>query len=170
MTQEYVPSIEMIIDVYASARANAMQIQLSDEWNREHKRIVKQAMGTLAAHDAQIRAEALSHADDSTSDGYHTFAELYQYRMLYNAWAVRAWMQAGFRVIKSHKHYDGSPAFDGFIVQAELPTGQVSNHYSNKYWGLFDVYEVERADEWDRHTPQIAAQRLKDSLRQVSDE
>ena len=59
MTQEYTPSIETIIDVYASARANAMQIQLSDEWDREHKRIVKQAMGTLAAHDAQIRAEAL---------------------------------------------------------------------------------------------------------------
>ena len=58
MTQEYTPSIETIIDVYASARANAMQIQLSDEWDREHKRIVKQAMGTLAAHDAQIRAEA----------------------------------------------------------------------------------------------------------------
>ena len=63
MTQEYTPSIETIIDVYASARANAMQIQLSDEWDREHKRIVKQAMGTLAAHDAQIRADALRLTD-----------------------------------------------------------------------------------------------------------
>ena len=67
MTQEYTPSIEMIMDVYASARANAMQIQLSDEWNREHKRIVKQAMGTFAAHDAQIRAEALTLTDEETN-------------------------------------------------------------------------------------------------------
>jgi hypothetical protein len=108
--------------------------------------------------------------DGSISDGYHTFDELYEYRMLYHAWACKAWVQAGYRVIKSHKHHDGSPAFDGFIVQAELPAGQVSNHYDNQYWDLFDVYEVERADEWDGHTPRIAAQRLMDSLKQVSDE
>ena len=68
MTQEYTPSIETIIDVYVTDRVNAMQIQLSDEWARERKRIVKQAMGALAAHDAQIRAEAWDFANAKQTD------------------------------------------------------------------------------------------------------
>ena len=44
MTPEYIPSIETIIDIYATVRVNAMQIQLSDEWGRAQKSIVKQAI------------------------------------------------------------------------------------------------------------------------------
>ena len=43
---------------------------------------------------------------------------------------------------------------------ANLPTGQISNHYELKNWDLFQIPEKEIADEWDGHTPQEAAERL----------
>ncbi len=94
------------------------------------------------------------------SDGYHTFNELYYYRMLYNAaffnMLPKEWVH------KSKKHHDGEDCFGGgwFIVMANLPTGQVSNHYELKNWDLFQIPEKEVADKWDGHTPQEAADRL----------
>lgn len=98
------------------------------------------------------------------SDGYHTFNELYRYRMLYNA--------AFFNLLpkelvhKSKKHHDGEECFGGgwFIVMANLPTGQISNHYELKDWDLFQIPEKDVADEWDGHTPQAAADRLNEYL------
>lgn len=100
------------------------------------------------------------------SDGYHTFNELYYYRMLYNAaffnLLPKEWVH------KSKRHYSGEECFGGgwFIVIANLPTGQVSNHYELKDWDLFKVPEKEFADEWDGHTPQEAAERIKNYLQQ----
>ena len=94
------------------------------------------------------------------SDGYHTFNELYYYRMLYNAaffnMLPKEWVH------KSKKHNDGEECFGGgwFIVMANLPTGQISNHYELKDWDLFQIPEKEVADKWDGHTPQEAADRL----------
>jgi hypothetical protein len=112
------------------------------------------------------------------SDGYHTFDELYYYRMLYNAaffnslafydnWADGSW-HVEYDVHKSKRHSDGEECFGGgwFIVMAELPTGQVSNHYEMKYWDLFHIPEKEKANVWDGHTPQDAAERLEKFLRQ----
>ena len=100
------------------------------------------------------------------SDGHHTFGELYEYRMLYNAHAAQGWHAAGIPVVKSYKHSDGEPCFGGgwFIVSAELPTGQVSNHYRDEHWDLFNIPAVEIAPEYDGHTPEIAAKRLRDSI------
>lgn len=100
------------------------------------------------------------------SDGYHTFNELYYYRMLYNAaffnLLPKEWVH------KSKRHHTGEECFGGgwFIVMANLPTGQVSNHYELKDWDLFKVPEKEFADEWDGHTPQEAAKRLYEHLQQ----
>ena len=98
------------------------------------------------------------------SDGYHTFNELYYYRMLYNAaffnLLPKEWVH------KSKRHHDGEECFGGgwFIVMANLPTGQISNHYELKDWELFQIPEKEVADEWDGHTPQKAAERLHEYL------
>ena len=98
------------------------------------------------------------------SDGYHTFDELYDYRMAYNAAAFNAWAAAGtVPVYKSWKHHDGEPCFDGnwFVVVAILPTGQITNHYPAKFWSSFRIPEVERAThEYDGHTPREALMRL----------
>lgn len=100
------------------------------------------------------------------SDGYHTFNELYYYRMLYNAAFFNLLPEEW--VHKSKRHHDGEECFGGgwFIVMANLPTGQISNHYELKYWDLFKVPEKEIADEWDGHTPQEAAERLYKYLQQ----
>lgn len=101
------------------------------------------------------------------SDGYHTFKELYRYRMLYNAafFNELAKIQK-IKVCKSHKHNNGELCFGGgwFIVMAELPTGQISNHYEDSDWDLFNVPELETAWKWDGHTPQEAATRLTNYL------
>lgn len=99
------------------------------------------------------------------SDGYHTFDELYEYRMLYNSHAATGWLAAGYPVVKSWRHSDGELCFGGgwFIVTAELPSGQVSNHYAAEHWKLFDVPEVDLPPKWDGHTPQDVARRLRDA-------
>lgn len=102
------------------------------------------------------------------SDGYHTFDELYHYRALYNAaFFNESKYHAGTGTHKSRFHSDGEPCFGGgwFIVMTYLPTGQISNHYEDKYWDLFQIEERIRADEWDGHTPKDVADRLEQYLR-----
>ena len=104
---------------------------------------------------------------DDVTDGYHTFKELYEYRMLYNAaFFNELTKQNLYDVHKSKRHSDGEKCFGGgwFIVMAELPTGQISNHYELKYWKLFNIPEKEKANKYDGHIPKIAAQRLKKYL------
>lgn len=103
----------------------------------------------------------------NVSDGYHTFNELYRYRMLYNAAFFNELAKGDVKVCKSHKHYDGEECFGGgwFIVMAELPTGQISNHYENRYWELFNIPELDTAWEWDEHTPNEAADRIESYLK-----
>lgn len=99
------------------------------------------------------------------SDGYHTFNELYRYRMLYNAAFFNALAKEGsIKMCKSRRHSDGEKCFgsdDWFIVMAILPTGQISNHYESKYWDLFNIPESEIAFEYDGHTPNEAADRIE---------
>jgi hypothetical protein len=101
------------------------------------------------------------------SDGYHTFNELYEYRLLYNASFFNELAKQNlYDVHKSKKHSDGDDCFGGgwFIVMAELPTGQVSNHYELKDWDLFQIPEKEKANKWDGHTPQDVAKRMREFL------
>src|SRR5690606_34175423 len=99
------------------------------------------------------------HVVEHEGDGYHTHAELYRYRMLYNVHASHGWLAAGIPVVKSWRHSSGEECFGGgwFIVTATLPSGQVSNHYPADDWPLFQIPEVDRAPEWDGHTPADAA-------------
>lgn len=114
--------------------------------------------------------EKLEYIEDkgNISDGYHTFNELYEYRLLYNASMFNELAKQGlYDVHKSRKHSDGAVPFgddNWFIVQAELPTGQISNHYEMKDWELFKVPEKEKANPYDGHTPQDVAKRLRDFL------
>ena len=98
------------------------------------------------------------------SDGYHTFNELYEYRMLYNAALFNEFAKQGlYDVHKSRKHSDGEYPFgdsNWFIVMAELPTGQISNHYEMKDWDKFQIPEKPLANKWDEHSPRDVADRL----------
>jgi hypothetical protein len=106
------------------------------------------------------------------SDGYHTFNELYEFRMLYNA----EWFNElarrhneygnGPYPVKSTRHGDGELCFGGgwFVVSVDLPSGQVTNHYQMKDWPLFQIDEVEKAPEWDGHSSQDVVKRLRTDL------
>jgi len=100
------------------------------------------------------------------NDGYHTFNELYEFRKVYNAALFNEWGKQGkYGVHKSTKHNDGEECFGGgwFIVVANLPTGQISNHYEMKDWDLFDIPWFSKAQwEFDGHTPQDVVTRLKE--------
>jgi hypothetical protein len=104
---------------------------------------------------------------DSVSDGYHTFDELYEFRKVYNAAFFNALAKEGkVQVLKSKKHSNGTVPFGGgwFIVQAELPSGQISNHYKIEDWNLFNIPEVELANEYDGHTSKDVVKRIKNYL------
>lgn len=128
---------------------------------------IKGACGDYSvAVDAVV---ALSEAGLLERDEHHTMQELYRYRMLYNAHAARGWAAAGIPVVKSMNHHDGEPVFGGgwFIVTAQLPTGQVSNHYREEDWDLFAIPDVWYPPAWDGHTPAQAEERLLESLGQL---
>ncbi len=94
-------------------------------------------------------------------------AELYHYRMLYNALALYGLGSLGCETGRSRRHHTGELCFDGefFIVWVHLPTGMVTNHYNledEKYFSFLVDYHT--APEWDGHTTQEAARRMEDQL------
>lgn len=96
--------------------------------------------------------------DGETSDGYHTFNELYHHRAVLFSVIVATF---GERAWKSKLHADGT-MYDGmFIVGIETPDGQATYHYDiDPYWNLFRCTELGRAPEWDGHTPNQAIERI----------
>lgn len=107
----------------------------------------------------ELRADATS----DTSDGFHTFNELYHHRavlfsVICNQNSDRAW--------KSRRHEDGT-MFEGmFIVGIDTREGQATYHYDMvPYWCMFNnVRELEKAPMWDGHTAEEALKRLLNGL------
>ncbi len=85
-----------------------------------------------------------------TSDGYHTFDELYYHRMMLFAVICN---QNRLISWKSWKHDDGTMYDDYFIVGIETDQGHYTYHYHKDYWKLFDVKELDFAPKWDGHKP-----------------
>jgi len=83
------------------------------------------------------------------SDGYHTYGELYNHRLVLfavicNKNYEKAW--------KSKLHDDGT-MFDGyFIVGITTKKGNFTYHYKIENWEMFNVDELEKAPKWDGHT------------------
>jgi uncharacterized protein (DUF488 family) len=103
---------------------------------------------------------------ENTSDGYHTFKDLYEFRKAYNVALFNEWGEhviPTYEVHKSWKHNNGELCFGGgwFIVVAILPSGQISNHYKAEDWDLFKIPEVEKAKYiFDGHTSKDVIERL----------
>ena len=94
----------------------------------------------------------------NTSDGYHTFNELYHHRAVLFSVIVRDHRELAW---KSMRHHDGT-MYDGmFIVGIETPEGQATYHYDiDPYWDIFNCKELDQAPEWDGHTPSEAIERI----------
>lgn len=102
----------------------------------------------------------------SISDGYHTFDELYEFRMLYNAAFVNEYRKNHPESVEmSNRHSDGQECFGGgwFVVNIMLPQGLISNHYKDTYhnrW-LFNCKENSVARmKYDGHTTKDVIERL----------
>lgn len=96
---------------------------------------------------------------NEVSDGFHTFGELYEHRIILFACLSLA-AKSGIRCWKSWKHHDGT-SFEGwFIGGMQLPTGPVTYHLPMDKWELFDVEELELGLEWDGHTAEDALARF----------
>lgn len=96
------------------------------------------------------------------SDGFHTFNELYEHRQaLFVALANRckglAW--------KSRFHADGrmfGGPEDWFVAGLRLHSGDITYHLEGRFWDGLKVPELERAPEWDGHTPSDVVARILD--------
>lgn len=133
---------------------------LANDWFEMQDETTKAIVATLLSQERTRLKEGI---DENTSDGYHTFKELYEFRKLYNACLFNEWSKQGpYNVHKSERHSDGELCFGGgwFIVMATTPVGQISNHYEMEDWDLFQCRSVERADKWDGHTSQDVVKRL----------
>ena len=87
---------------------------------------------------------------EKMSDGYHTFADLYEQRLILSAALAKnnphAW--------KSKRHEDGSVPFGGgwFIMGFDTGEGCYTYHYELKDWDLFQCEELDKGKPWDGHT------------------
>ncbi len=105
-----------------------------------------------------IEATLGTEVTGETSDGYHTFNDLYHHRAVLFSVIVRDHRELAW---KSKAHHDGT-MYDGmFIVGIETPEGQATYHYDiDPYWDVFDCKELDRAPKWDGHTPDDAIWRI----------
>jgi hypothetical protein len=93
-----------------------------------------------------------------TSDGYHTFNELYHHRAVLFSVIVANYFN---RAWKSKKHHDGTMYNGMFIVGIDTPDGQATYHYDvEPYWDMFKCRVLDNAPEWDGHTPAQAIERI----------
>lgn len=110
-------------------------------------------------------------------DGYHTFDELYDHRIALYIALCREIQEFEYhgdirnqgedynhkKVWRSKFHHDGK-GYDGwFIMGVNKKNGtQISYHLPNKEWENTDFAEtLEKAPEWDGHTPADVIERLK---------
>ena len=115
-------------------------------------------IGLPLMRDALALLKAQEPITGETSDGYHTFNELYHHRAVLFSVIVanypdRAW--------KSKKHHDGTMYDNMFIVGIDTPDGQATYHYDvDPYWDMFKCRVLDNAPEWDGHTPAQAIERI----------
>lgn len=122
--------------------------------NEEDSEITKQTIEHVAAMPTTV-------INGNTSDGYHTFNELYHHRAVLFSVIVSCFPDLAW---KSKQHSDpiNSPMYDGmFIVGIDTPKGQATYHYDiDPYWNMFKCKELEKAPEYDGHSPDEAIKRI----------
>lgn len=107
-------------------------------------------MARASAMTIEMIADAPTIDVSEISDGYHTFADLYEQRLILSAALAKdnpyAW--------KSKLHSDGTEPFGGgwFVMGWKTENGQYTYHYELKDWDLFYCKEIQKAPEWDGHT------------------
>jgi hypothetical protein len=103
----------------------------------------------------ELPPPAIPQARGETSDGYHTFNELYEHR--HALFSVICADHGGW---KSKLHSDGT-MFEGWFIAGVLtPLGQATYHLPLSWWDRFRCKELERGPEWDGHIAQQVPERI----------
>lgn len=104
----------------------------------------------------------------NVSDGYHTFNELYAHRNLLFLTLMRSYPNLSWRAVRD---YNGQHEVGFFMAGMHLPTGDVSYHIPEQFWGLLDNCDIATttvAPPWDGHSSGTVLDRLEDWLRYVT--
>ena len=102
-------------------------------------------------------------------DGYHTFGELYEHRARIFIALCKKIQDAHTDeeitppVYRSKKHSDGSSYEGMFVLGIYGDRGsQITYHLEMEYWrDTHFATDLERAPEWDGHSPKDVLNRLK---------
>jgi hypothetical protein len=111
----------------------------------------------------------VSEIDGNTSDGSHTFKELYAHRRALTAALVAT---GKFYAWRSRAHHpDDTPCYEGyFIVGLQLPTGMITYHYELEYWDdfHFNTDDLIHAPKWDGEGPEDTIKHLISFARRIA--
>lgn len=98
------------------------------------------------------------------SDGYHTFDELYEHRIVNYIKLCEFVNACSNRIVwRSGVHSDGTVHNGWFLLGINTEPGrQITYHLPDDKWGDTDfALTFDRAPEWDGHTPADVLKRLK---------
>jgi len=121
----------------------------------------------LTAEDINKRIRENKPDTNDISDGYHTFSELYEHRIvLYIALCSYLSYDPSWRdeVWRSGKHSDGSVWEGWFLLGIYTEPGkQITYHLPMTYWDKCDfAYDREQAPPFDGHTSTDVLKRLSE--------
>jgi hypothetical protein len=96
--------------------------------------------------------------DENTSDGYHTFRELYDHRIALFIALMRSHSDISWA---AHQHDDGTSMPGWLIAGLDLPTGPITYHLPVSAWkDLGGIPTYLKAPPWDGHTQADVVDRL----------
>ena len=96
--------------------------------------------------------------NNDISDGYHTFDELYNHRVILYLALIK---NTNYPCFIKEDHYPGWDA-----VYLELPTGQISYHLPFQYRDVLIGRANKVGEEylWDGHTSEVVLSRINQTL------
>lgn len=157
-TCEYIEKDPLLKWLYSKMLVQERCVEKALATNSETLAIHQERLETTKSIiDKVIKTKAMT-INGSTSDGYHTFDELYHHRAVLFSVIVSLYPELSW---KSKLHADGM-MYDGmFIVGIDTPSGPATYHYDiDPYWRIFKCRELEKAPKWDGHTPEEAIRRI----------
>jgi hypothetical protein len=132
--------------------------------------IVKFENMPLPEHPRRWRVVFEKGRAGETSDGYHTFDDLYEHRMALTLALMQSHPELSW---KSKKHHpsDDKMFENFFIVGINTPAGVITYHYKLEHWDTFlGIRELPHAPAWDKATPDDTPKRIRKWARQIKKE
>lgn len=143
------------VEKHFGARMPSVIILAPGDWLLTYPDGSKQRLAatTFAGHFA-----AMPEVTAQTSDGYHTFQELYDHR--HALWAVIL-QNYRSRAFKTRQSKDGRETPGWFIAGLSFPFGQLTYHMPEEWWAkLYSITTLTSNEGYDGHTSADVLKRL----------